>query len=193
VSDRSVYPLNGVLSPANAITSLRLVGAPFLYWAVLASRDDLGTSWIAFVLGFALAVTDYLDGPVARRSKSISRGGAFLDPLADKVVVIGVALCLVSVDRLHWIPVAIVIIREVGISVLRVYWAKHGLSMPARRSAKHKATVQGAALLLAVMPTMKPYGEFVHGFWWAAVLITLISGYQYIVDGSAATRPIGHR
>ena len=56
-------------------------------------------SWAAFGLGIALAVTDFFDGRVARRSNVVSRSGAFLDPLADKIVVIGGAYCLVYVER----------------------------------------------------------------------------------------------
>ena len=76
--------------------------------------------WAAFGLGIALAVTDFFDGRVARRSNVVSRSGAFLDPLADKIVVIGGAYCLVYVERYWWVPVTIIACEA----------RHHGLSQP---------------------------------------------------------------
>ena len=104
MSDRlpdSRHPLATVVSPANLVTLARLLFSPVLFATVLAARDHSGVSWWATALGGALALSDVVDGRLARRRGTVSRWGAFLDPLADKVVVIGVAVCLVSVDRYH--------------------------------------------------------------------------------------------
>ncbi|MDP7382465.1 MAG: CDP-alcohol phosphatidyltransferase family protein, partial [Acidimicrobiales bacterium] len=95
----------GITHPANLLTLTRLVFAPLLFWFVLDADANRGASWAAFGLGIALAVTDFFDGRVARRSNVVSRSGAFLDPLADKIVVIGGAYCLVYVERYWWVPV----------------------------------------------------------------------------------------
>ena len=79
----------GITHPANLLPLTRLVFAPLLFWFVLDADANRGASWAAFGLGIALAVTDFFDGRVARRSNVVSRSGAFLDPLADKIVVIG--------------------------------------------------------------------------------------------------------
>src|SRR5690606_30789734 len=107
----------------------------------LSAEDSYGTSWAAFAIGLFVAISDNLDGKLARR-QGTTRAGAFLDPLADKIVVLGVMVCLVRVDRYWWVPVALVTGRELGISVWRTYWARRGVSIPARRSAKYKTLVQ---------------------------------------------------
>ena len=109
----------GITHPANLLTLTRLVFAPLLFWFVLDADANRGASWAAFGLGIALAVTDFFDGRVARRSNVVSRSGAFLDPLADKIVVIGGAYCLVYVERYWWVPVTIIAVRELGITAFR--------------------------------------------------------------------------
>lgn len=185
------YTGSWITSPANLLTVSRLVASPVLFWAILEAEPTAGTSWVAFVLGLGFGLTDYLDGPVARRSGAVTRSGAFLDPLADKVVVVGVAICMVSVDRLYWLPVAIVAAREVAISAVRVYWARRQLSMPARRSAKYKTLVQGLALTAAAMPTLEDDQGLIDAFWWVAVGFTVFTGAQYLLDGRAATSTTG--
>lgn len=69
----------GITHPANLLTLTRLVFAPLLFWFVLDADANRGASWAAFGLGIALAVTDFFDGRVARRSNVVSRSGAFLD------------------------------------------------------------------------------------------------------------------
>ena len=114
----------GITHPANLLTLTRLVFAPLLFWFVLDADANRGASWAAFGLGIALAVTDFFDGRVARRSNVVSRSGAFLDPLADKIVVIGGAYCLVYVERYWWVPVTIIAVRELGITAYRSRWAR---------------------------------------------------------------------
>ena len=102
------------MNPANLITAARIAASPLLFWAILASDDSLGTSWLAFVLGWTFGASDFLDGYLARRFNWISRSGAFLDPLADKIVVLGSMFALVAVDRYWWLPVGLIAIRELG-------------------------------------------------------------------------------
>ena len=69
---------------------------------------------VALVLWIALCVTDGIDGYFARR-QGATRSGAFLDPLADKVLVLGAMAALVANDTFWWVPVAIIAVREIGI------------------------------------------------------------------------------
>ena len=181
----------GITHPANILTITRLVFAPLLFWLVLDARDTRGVSWAAFGLGVALASTDFFDGKVARRANVVSRSGAFLDPLADKVVILGSSFCLVAVDRYWWLPVGIITIRELGITAWRTKWARQGLAVPARRSAKYKTAVQGVALAMAVMPTLETADTTVAVALWVAVAFTVVSGFQYLVDGQNATSTTG--
>jgi CDP-diacylglycerol--glycerol-3-phosphate 3-phosphatidyltransferase len=180
-----------VVSPANLVTLLRLLLSPFLFAMVLAAEDRGGVSWGAFLLGAVLAASDLADGMLARRRGTVSRWGAFLDPFADKVVVIGVGVCLVMVDRYGWLPVALLTVREVGITIYRLWFVRRGLAVPARRSAKWKTTVQGVAMLLAVVPPLEDADLLVEVALWVAVAFTLVTGAQYLADGSRATSTTG--
>ena len=176
----------GLLHPANLLTIARLLLSPVLFLLILQAEDARGASWAAFGLGLALASTDFFDGRVARRANVASRSGAFLDPLADKVVVLGAAFCLVAVERYWWVPVTIMAFRELGITAWRARWAGEGVSIPARRSAKYKTCVQGAALAMAVMPSLESADAVLTGALWVAVAFTLVTGLQYLLDGRAA-------
>ena len=181
----------GITHPANLLTLARLLFAPVLFWIVLDADADRGVSWAAFGLGVALAATDFFDGKVARRCNVVSRSGAFLDPLADKVVIIGAGYCLVVVGRYWWLPVTIIAIRELGITVWRSRWARDGLAIPARKSAKYKTFVQGLALSMAVMPTLDAQDGVISAMLWVAVAWTVLSGVQYLLDGQAALSETG--
>lgn len=179
------FPIAGLASPANVITFSRIMASPFLFWLILEAEDTRGTSWAAFVVGFVFGVSDLFDGRIARAT-GVTSAGAFLDPLADKIVVIGAAVSLVAVDRVHWVPVAIIVMRELWVSMLRVSFARQGLSIPARPMAKWKAFIQGAALMLAVLPLLEHHEWVVDVAIWSAVAITVVTGWHYVRDGSTA-------
>jgi CDP-diacylglycerol--glycerol-3-phosphate 3-phosphatidyltransferase len=181
------YDASARLTPANAITVARLVCSPVLFALVLAG----GPSYGAFALGFVIAATDGVDGYLARRMGA-TRSGAFLDPLADKVLVLGTMASLVQVGVLPWLPVALVAVRELGISVYRSYWARRGLAIPARRGAKVKTVVQEAAVGLALLPYFgheRP--DVAVAVLWVAVALTLWTGAQYVWDGRTAMSTTG--
>lgn len=182
------YPLYGLASPANFITVSRIALTPILCIMVYNDADSLGTSWAAFAIGLLMAFTDLIDGRVARATGGFSRSGAFLDPLADKIVILGVGFTLVAVDRIGFAPMAVIAAREVLISLMRIRFAISGIAIPARPLAKWKATVQGAALLLAVMPVLKSQQLVVDVALWFAVALTVFTGAQYLVDGEQAAR-----
>ena len=185
------HPLATVVSPANLVSLSRLLLSPLLFWTVLEADGNSGTSWLAVFLGFVLAVSDILDGHLARIRGTVSKWGAFIDPLADKVVVIGTALCLVEVERFHLLPVVLLALREIFITLYRLLVARKGLSIPARKSAKWKTTIQGIALMIAVMPWLENSQWFVDFGLWVAVAFTVVTGIQYLMDGILATSTTG--
>ena len=191
MSDLAVPRSAGITHPANLLTIARLLFAPLLFWLLVSARDTRGVSWAAFGLGVVLASTDFFDGRIARRANVVSRSGAFLDPLADKVVILGSGFCLVAVDRYWWLPVTLMAVREVGITAWRGRWARHGLALPARRSAKYKTFVQGVALAMAVVPTLQDQDALIDVMLWIAVVWTLVSGIQYLIDGQNALSSTG--
>ena len=80
----------------------------------------------------------------------------------------------------------IIAFRELGITAWRARWAGEGVSIPARRSAKYKTCVQGAALAMAVMPTLERAHAVLTVALWVAVAFTVATGAQYLLDGRAA-------
>jgi CDP-diacylglycerol--glycerol-3-phosphate 3-phosphatidyltransferase len=99
--------------------------------------------------------------------------------------------CLVAVDRYFWLPVAIITARELAISAWRARWARRGLAIPARRSAKYKTLVQGIALLVAVLPPLEHHALPIDGLLWLAVAFTVVTGLQYAFDGQRALSRTG--
>jgi CDP-diacylglycerol--glycerol-3-phosphate 3-phosphatidyltransferase len=168
---------SALATPANAVTGLRVGLTPVLLVGILAS----GASWPAFALWIALAATDGVDGYLARR-QGTTRSGAFLDPLADKFLVLGALVCLAAGHLVGWVPVVIIAVREVWMSLYRGWLGRHGVSLPARRSAKLKTVVQALAVGMALAPPLEDAPWLVSTVLWAAVVLTIVSGYQYLSD-----------
>ena len=175
-----------MLHPANLLTMTRLVLSPVLFWLIFEAGANRGASWAVFGLGVTMALTDFFDGRVARRSNAVTRSGEFLDPLADKVVVLGAGFCFVSVQRYWWLPVTILAVRELGITAWRTRWVSEGVVIPARLSAKYKTFVQGVALCMAACPALSGSDAVVVAALWVAVGFTVVTGLQYMLDSSAA-------
>ena len=165
-------------TPANLVTVARIAASPYFIWLVV----DRGPTWLTFWVGFAIGITDFLDGYLARRQGE-TRSGAFLDPLADKVLVLGGMFALVANGQFHWVPVALITVRELAVSAYRSRAGKQGVSVPATKLAKWKTFVQLWAVGFAVMP---PIAENAH--WiatatlWIAVALTVQTGVKYFLD-----------
>ena len=173
---------SALATPANAVTVLRVLITPVLLLLVLG----VGPSWPALVLWIGLAGTDGVDGYIARR-QGTTRSGAFLDPLADKLLVLGALWALVVEGGLWWVPVALITVREVTMSAYRSWVGRRGTSIPARGLAKLKTVVQALAVGVALCPPVaREAAWLVSAVLWAAVVLTLVSGYQYLRDGRAA-------
>ncbi|MCB0987811.1 MAG: CDP-diacylglycerol--glycerol-3-phosphate 3-phosphatidyltransferase [Acidimicrobiales bacterium] len=186
VDDR--YGPGALLTPANVITVLRLVLSPLLL--VMIVEDP--SSWAAFGFWTILAFSDGIDGYLARRHGT-TRSGAFLDPLADKVLVLGAMFALVAADRFWVVPVAIIAVREVAISVFRTQLGRQGLAVPARTLGKIKTVVQESAVALALLPITADAELAATMVLWVAVGLTILSGAQYLLDGRAAATTMGRR
>ena len=181
MSTASSFGPSALLTPANAITIGRLVLTPV--W--LAVVVDRGPSWPAFLLGFVLAATDGFDGWIARK-QGTTRSGAFLDPLADKFLVVGGMWALVVQGAFWWLPVLLVTVREAVISLYRSYAGRRGISIPARWWAKVKTVVQEVAMAFALLPLTSGSPFVAKTVLWVAVALTLVTGAQYLIDGRKA-------
>jgi CDP-diacylglycerol--glycerol-3-phosphate 3-phosphatidyltransferase len=150
------------------------------------------TSWAAAGFWTILAFSDGIDGYLARRHGT-TRSGAFLDPLADKVLVLGALFALVAAERFWIVPVALIAVRELAISVYRTQLGRQGLAVPARQLAKLKTVVQEFAVAFALFPLTGDYRLVAVATLWVAVALTWVSGAQYLLDGRGAVTRLGHR
>jgi CDP-diacylglycerol--glycerol-3-phosphate 3-phosphatidyltransferase len=158
-------------------TSLRILLAPVVVGLLLGSRDTA-----AAVVFLVAATTDYLDGRLARRWNLTSKLGSFLDTTADKLLVSAVLIGLVAIDRVSpWFAIVIVG-RELVLLGLRAAAAASGRHIEPSLLGKWKATVQFAAIALAILrPDVTIAGAYLDQ--WAiaiAALVTVWSGWDYL-------------
>ena len=180
---------SALATPANLLTVARLV----LTVPLLAMIADTGATWPAVSLWVALCITDGIDGRLARRHGT-TRSGAFLDPLADKVLVLGGMLALVANETFWWVPVLVIAVRELGIQAFRSYWGKKGLAVPATTLAKAKTVFQEVAVGFGLLPLTATDATWVaSSILWIAVFLTLITGAQYVSAGSRFATTLGNR
>ena len=187
----------------NLLTSLRLALALFTFFglasaALLSDRltpaAQFGLERWAFVAFVVAASTDFFDGWLARRLHAVSLWGAILDPIADKVLVCGAILGLLTLgpNAAVAIPAALILFREFTVSALREVAAGKGVSLPVTLLAKWKTALQltalGAELLVACWAAFSlpsdpaiqgPATMVAHGLLWLAAVVTLITGAQY--------------
>lgn len=165
---------------ANALTVLRLVLVP-VFLIQLLHDDGTDTAWrVAAFVTFAVAsVTDRVDGELARRHNMVTDFGQIADPIADKAL-IGAALVGLSVlDELWWWVTVVVLIREIGITLLRFFVIRHGV-MPASRGGKVKTLLQGLAIGLFVLPLSGALDVLAVALMVAAVVLTVVTGVDYV-------------
>ncbi|HTV11126.1 MAG TPA: CDP-diacylglycerol--glycerol-3-phosphate 3-phosphatidyltransferase [Acidimicrobiales bacterium] len=185
-----VLTTGGIRTAANGVTVARLLATPLLVLIVLRATP----SWAALLFWAALALSDAVDGWLARRHGP-STSGAFLDPLADKFMVLGALVAMAALGKFTWVPVALLAGREVLITGYRVAVAKHGVSVPARWVGKAKTLVEfvtvGLVLLPVTWPTRLTLSQVAI---WLAVVLAWASAAQYLLDSRAAgRRPVATR
>ena len=169
----------------NWMTILRIMVAPVI--AVLIWLDDVKTGYMPALTLFVLAsISDFIDGWMARRLGVVSKLGAMLDPIADKVLI---GTCLVSLAHVTedgwWfiLPAVIIMTREFLISGLREFMAGRSVNMPVSVLAKWKTTLQLVAIGFLVgapvfpsLPIANPIGL---ALLWAAAFVTAQTGFAY--------------
>ena len=172
------FDSSALATPANAITAVRLLATMPVLLIIL----NLKISWAAAIFWLVVASTDFLDGWVARR-QGATTSGAFLDPLADKVLVLGALAALAAVGLASWVPVVLIAGREVTISAYRSLLARGGTSVPARPLAKLKTGAQDLAVGLILLPLTGLHHRWIgETILWVSVALALISGAQYLMD-----------
>ncbi len=165
---------------ANALTFVRLLLVPV--FAVLLLHDGgRQSSWrVAATVVFGVAsLTDRFDGELARRRGLITDLGKIVDPIADKAL-IGTALVGLSwLDQLSWWVTVAVLVREVGVTILRFVVIRHGV-MPASRGGKVKTFLQAVAIGLYLLPLEGGWQTMAAVVMAVAVVVTLVTGADYV-------------
>jgi len=183
-----------MLTLPNLLTLSRIFAVPilvFLLWRPLPIDYA-----ITFVLYCIVGLTDYFDGYLARAHGQISRVGQFLDPIADKIMIVAVLIMLISsrkanpepeIAGLHIIAALVILLREIFVSGLREFLAGLQVSMPVSRLAKWKTTFQLLSLGALILGGAVPHMPWVHQVGilslWSAAVLTMITGYDYLRIG----------
>lgn len=158
---------------ANKLTILRIILVPvFLFF--IAIKIPYGTYIATFVFIIA-ALTDTLDGYIARSRNQITKFGKFMDPLADKLIVTAALISLVEMKKLTTWVVMIIVAREFAITGLRAVAASEGVVIAASKWGKAKTVTQIVAIVAALIEL--PYNNYLIML---AVIITLVSGIDYL-------------
>jgi len=170
-----VFPLN----LPNLLTLMRILLVPVVVVALLDATPN--GSWLAAGVFALAAVTDGVDGYLARSRASITTFGKVMDPIADKLLIAAALISLVSLDRLAGWVAMVIIAREFAVSGLRVAAGQQGVVIPASPLGKVKTVVQVGTVfvLIAVDDT---------GMWWVQALVyvmvfvTVVSGGDYFLN-----------
>ncbi len=170
-----------ILNIANGLTVLRLALVPvFAILLLTADGQDSTMRLIATVVFAGAVITDRFDGLIARQRNLITEFGKVADPITDKAL-IGTALVVLSLlELLPWWVTVVILVREVGVTVLRFWVIRHGV-IAASRGGKLKTVVQAAAIGLYILPLSGVLGTV---RWWVmavAVILTVVTGIDYVV------------
>jgi CDP-diacylglycerol--glycerol-3-phosphate 3-phosphatidyltransferase len=169
--------LAGSLNVPNAITVLRIMFVPLL--VVLVLNTPQGSVWVA-MLFVTLALSDALDGHIARSRNLITTLGKLLDPAADKLLIGGCLLALVATERLGGVVAALIIGREAIVCALRMFAYRQGTVISASAMGKSKMTAQ-ITMVGALLLTGAPDALWQQALVAATVAITVVSGVGYFV------------
>ncbi len=168
----------------NQLTVARIVAVPVL--CLFIGMGNGWLRWLALIIYVAAAVTDWLDGFLARRMNMQSDLGKMLDPIADKLLV-GALIVIFAWTRDFWgldlVPAIAILLREIFVSGLREFMGKRDISVPVTFLAKWKTTAQLVALFFVIVDGLLPgFGVISSILLWIAGALTVWTGWQYLVS-----------
>lgn len=185
-------PQAGNWNAPNVITAARIVATPIFLWMLLADHGAMGGLRWAAAAFFVIAIaSDAWDGYLARSKGLVTDLGKLLDPIADKFLTGGALVALSILGELPWWVTVVVLVREIGVTVHRLFEAR-SIVMAAAWMGKLKTVAQAVAISLALFPFPLILGEWMH---WVnvltmsvAVVLTIASGIDYIFGYLRARR-----
>ena len=185
-----------LLNIANALTVLRLLLVPIFIWLSLLPGDRARLA--AVVVFVVAAFTDRLDGQLARSWGLVTSFGKIADPIADKALTLSAFVLLSINQRLWWWVTILIVVRELGITVMRFFMLRRAV-MAASRGGKIKTTLQMVGLvgLLTPWSTLLPAGlaafltKAAYVVVAAALIVTVVTGLDYVREAMRLSRQNG--
>ncbi|UVI34810.1 CDP-diacylglycerol--glycerol-3-phosphate 3-phosphatidyltransferase [Brevibacterium spongiae] len=182
----------------NALTVLRILMVPVFLVLLLANGgDDVTTRWWALVVFLLAMLTDKIDGDLARKYNLVTNFGKIADPIADKSLMAAALIGLAVIVELPWWVPVIILVRELGITVLRFFMIRI-IVMPASRGGKIKTVLQTVAIglflllypLANVVPSVVTFILLILAWviMTAAIVVTLVTGIDYCVQAAKTYR-----
>ncbi|MEN9324811.1 MAG: CDP-diacylglycerol--glycerol-3-phosphate 3-phosphatidyltransferase [Actinomycetota bacterium] len=171
--------MNRNLNLPNFLTLLRIIAVPFCAFALFKNGGDDATwqiiAWCGF---FAVGMTDFFDGRIARSRKQITSFGAFMDPIADKIAIGTAMVGLSLLGKLWWWVTIVILLREISVTILRLVVIRDGV-ISASKGGKLKTLFQnfGVGFYILPLPDILGYPRAI--FMSIAIVLTLTSGYEY--------------
>ncbi|MCM8824517.1 MAG: CDP-diacylglycerol--glycerol-3-phosphate 3-phosphatidyltransferase [Candidatus Omnitrophica bacterium] len=178
------------MNVSNCLTISRIIIAFFCIGLII--KNNLISLSVSFLLFLIASFTDFLDGFIARKKNKISDLGKLLDPIADKILVLGIFLSFLVVKIINVWMVIVIMIREFIITGLRLLALNRGYVLEAKKAGKHKTLSQMLGinfifviLILKKIFTQNKLIDFLYQtviplFMWYIVIITAFSGLQYL-------------
>ena len=167
----------------NLLTLARILLIPV--FMLLFSNPTPDRSLAAACVFTIAAVTDLLDGYLARRRSQVTRVGRLMDPIADKLLVISGLVLLVQFQRVAAIVAILIIAREIAVTGVRAIAAAEGIAIPVETTGKYKMTAQVVAIVLLIVEdaVMLPWDVHVLGTvsLYIALILGLVSGGRYLI------------
>lgn len=169
-----------ILNTPNVLSFLRILMVPVLVVVLLTQGE--GRELIGLAIFLLAALTDFLDGYLARRRKQVTPLGQLIDPAADKILMSAALIALVELGLAPAWMVVVIVAREFAVSTLRAVAATEGQVLPAAWSGKVKTVVQIAAIAsLLLGERLGPVGQIAPWLLWLATLLAVYSGIDYFV------------
>lgn len=171
---------NKKLNLPNFLTTIRLLLVPIFIYYLTRFESSTTNQWIAGSFYFFAAMTDVLDGYLARKHNQITNWGKIADPIADKALTGSAFIGLSLLHIVPWWITIVILLREVAITAIRFFVIRHGV-IPASGSGKAKTLSQNTAIVAFLLPLPSTLEWFPVIVLYFAVALTLTSGLDYVI------------
>lgn len=178
----------------NMLTIFRILLVPIFVFFMLINQNDSVYLTISLIIFIVASMTDAIDGKIARKYNSVTNFGKFMDPLADKILVMSALLCLLNLKLIDVVLVIIILSREFLVTSLRLIASSNGKIIAANSLGKLKTISQILAIISCLIFKICPYNDILFfTYQWLFILctiVTIISGTIYLWKNKSFLRDI---